>query len=205
MSSRKTIAIDIDDVLSSQVRAIIAFSNEKYGTSLVWSDFQKKGPFWGYWEQVWGVDEKEGKRRLEEFFRDGYQSSQPLMPYVIGVLRKLEKNYHLVVVTSRQDTDIEETHQWLDHHFPKIFKQVEFVQAWSGDRKTSKAIICKEIGAAYLIDDSLEHCRLAAEEGIQSLLFGEYGWNRAKKLPSNVSRVKDWREVEAYFEHATSQ
>jgi hypothetical protein len=60
-------------------------------------------------------------------------------------------------------------------------------------------MICQEIGAGYLIDDNVEHCRLAAEAGVKALLFGEYGWNKHLPTPPGVERVKDWKDVTDYF------
>lgn len=73
------------------------------------------------------------------------------------------------------------------------------MQVWSRDQKATKAAICTSIGASYLIDDNLEHCALAAESGLDCLLFGEYGWNKAEILPKGVTRVKDWHAVLEYF------
>jgi 5'(3')-deoxyribonucleotidase len=197
--TKPIIAIDIDDVLGSQVQVIIAFSNEKYGMDLTPEDFKKEGPYWGYWEQVWGVDDTEGKKRIEEFIRAGHILNQPIMTGALDVIHRLKENYELVVVTARSDMYIEDTHKWLARHFPNVFTDVRFVPVWDKSKQVTKAMICKEIGADYLIDDNLEHCNLAAEEGITAVLFGEYGWNVNKDISPSIVRVKDWAAVGEYF------
>jgi len=202
---KQTIAVDIDDVLSAENDAMREFINERYGLSLSDEDYQIEAPYWGYWEHVWKVDKEEGRRRYEAYVDSGAKSRHRLIEGAEKAIRKLEKSYKLVIVTSRDDFLVDMTHRWLERNFPSMFQQVAFVAVWSGDQKASKAAICKAVGADYLIDDNLEHCSLAAKEGITALLFGDYGWNRAKKLPANAIRVKDWQEVEAYFEHTASR
>jgi hypothetical protein len=111
----------------------------------------------------------------------------------------LKKKYDLVIVTARDKRGVAITHQALDEYYPNLFKDVHFVPLWGGGKKATKAQICDEIGASYLIDDSFEHCSLAAEAGIEALLFGHYGWNHYQRLTSGMRRVKDWRAVSEYF------
>lgn len=49
------------------------------------------------------------------------------------------------------------------------------------------------------IDDQLKHCQAAASLGIKAVLLGDYPWNRTEKLPSGVTRCKDWPAVLEYF------
>lgn len=195
----KTIAIDIDDVLGNQNENIRLFVNEHYGLNLKPEDYEIEGEYWGYWEKVWGVDEAEGERRVNAYLNSKHLNKQLLLPGALEVIRRLEKKFELCIVTARHDSFIEATHEWLEAHLPKVFKGVHFVPVWGGSRSSTKAQICVEIGASYLIDDNLEHCTLAADEGIQALLFGDYGWNRRKSLPKGIIRVKDWPAVAEYF------
>ncbi len=196
---KQIVAIDIDDVLSDESEAVRAFINKTYGTNHTAKDYLIRAPYWGFWERVWGVDEKEGKIRHEAYITSGVKASLKVIPGAIPIIKALKKHYDLVVVTSRDKRLSDLTERWLEKHFPTTFKSIEFVHVWSDDNQSSKAIICKSIGASYLIDDNLEHCTLVAQEGITSLLFGEYGWNKSEHLPRNVLRVKNWQEIGAYF------
>lgn len=66
-------------------------------------------------------------------------------------------------------------------------------------RKVRKVELCRQLGAAMLIDDSLHYVREMAEEGMSAVLFdmeGKYGWNKDKEeLPAGVVRLKSWHEV----------
>jgi len=199
---RKIIAIDVDDVLGSQNEAMMRFANKKYGLKHTIEDYTVEGPYWGYWENVWGVTPEEGERRVQEYHDSGGLDTHEPLFQAIEAIKQLQKKFDLVVITARQDTYKEQTHAWLEKHFSAAFKDVHFLAIWNDGPKETKAEVCKRMGAAYLIDDNADHCRLASEVGVQALLFGVYGWNKAvNDLPSGVVRVKDWGEVLEYFEH----
>lgn len=196
----KTIAVDIDDVLSSQVDVLIQFSNSRYGTSLTRDDFQTPGEYWGYFEMLWGVGDEEGKKRFKEFLDEKIPLTQVIEQEALRALQALKKNFRLDIVTSRHANYHQDTLEWLERQVPGIFDGVHFVALW--DEKNgavTKAAICREIGAGYLIDDNADHCNLAAEAGIQALLFGQWGWNVGKSLHENVTPIKNWTEVIEYF------
>ncbi len=194
------IAIDIDDVLAGENETMREFINKTFRLNLTPEDYLVEAPYHGYWEKVWDVDEKEGRKRYQAYLDSGIKEHHSPLEGAVKAITKLQEKYDLVIVTSRYDFLIDITHRWLEEHFRDVFKSVEFVPVWDKSMKISKAKICKKVGASYLIDDNVEHCSLANEEGIKSLLFGEYGWNRAKKLPPGVTLVKNWQEVLEYFD-----
>lgn len=204
MKQRKTIAVDIDDVLARSAEGFVAFTNQRWNMRLSPDDYREE------WAVVWGVPLAEALRRSEEYHASGaagrYEPHQTALP----VLRQLSKKYKLVAVTSRRAILRPETDQWMERHFPGVFKDLYYAGIW--DRKLSgqrvvgqalahtKAEICREIAADFLIDDQIKHCVGAAEAGLTALLFGDYGWNRAPgHLPARVVRVRGWNDVAEYF------
>lgn len=200
MKIRKTIAIDLDEVLSAQTEAIRLFINKRYNLDLTPEDYLISAPYWRYWEKVWGVSEEEGARRVQEFINSGGFKGQKPVKGALQAINRLKKNFNLVIVTSRKDKHAEDTHLWLEEHFPNVFNDIRFSSVWGNKASVAKAKICRQLGANYLIDDNLEHCTLVADEGLIALLFGNYGWSKAKKLPKRVVRVKNWQEVLEYFD-----
>lgn len=197
---KQTIAVDLDDVLGEEVNLIRRFINERYGLNLTAGDYNIEASFGGFWETVWGVDQQKAIEWFDAYNKSGALMNQQLLTGASETISRLKRKYDLVIVTARPDTQAELTHAWLGKHFPKVFGQVRFVPVWDKSLKITKAQICKEVSADYLIDDSLEHCALAAEEGITALLFGDYGWNRKTQLPEGVIRVKDWQAVMEFFD-----
>lgn len=198
--SRETIAVDIDDVAADENGGIREFVNREYGFNHTHEDYLEDGAYMGYWERIWQVDPDKAKEIYDAFVNSPDKASLKVIDGAIEAIDQLKQRYELVVITSREGAAMEVTKPWLEQHFPDTFSRVEFVAAWSKERKVTKALIGKALGVKYLIDDNATHCNLAAEEGIQALLFGDYGWNRKLELHPNVTRVMNWREVLEYFD-----
>lgn len=197
---KKTIAVDVDDVLADEKEDVRKFINKRYNLRHTPEDYMIEAPYGRYFEKVWGVDSEKGLEMYEAYFNAGIKAKHKPVAGAVEAISKLKKKYNFVVVTSRGDRSFEFTLSWLEEHFPKVFEEVAFVPLWSKDKEVTKAVICKEIGASYLIDDNAEHCNLAQEAGVQAFLFGEYGWNRNVEVGKNVVRIRNWREVVEYFD-----
>jgi 5'(3')-deoxyribonucleotidase len=190
------IAIDIDEVLSPLHDLLFAHHNAVYGTN-----YQPRHSSGKYFiSDFTGDNHKVTVSKLRRFVEsEAFRNIEPLKGAVEAV-RSLTLNFDPVVLTARQDLYEEVTHKWLKQHFPETFSQVHFTGFIVGKGlKKSKGFICREIGAAYLIDDNPDYCNDAADHGVQSLLFGDYPWNRMHTLHKNVIRCKDWDEVLDYF------
>lgn len=191
---KATIGVDVDDVLADHAAAFIAFSNEYYGTNLTRETYTEK------WLEFWPVDWDEIMRRAGEFHTPETTAAYAVLSGAQEALQALSKSYNLVVVTARTKTIVQTTHDWLGKHFEGVFSDVHFVPIWEENNTVTKADICKEIGADYLIDDVVRHCNIAAKGGITPLLFGNYVWNRSETVEPNVVRVADWNAVLEYFD-----
>ncbi len=195
---RKTIAVDIDDVLADQAEAFLDFSNRTWGTELTIDDYTE------HWMELWGVDLEEVKSRSDVYHDSGTMSTFRHKSEALPVLKKLKDNYSLVVVTSRRKHVETETLEWIQRHFEGIFDEIHFAGFFddlnSGRWQHTKAEIVAELGAEYLIDDQLKHCVATAEAGINAVLFGEYHWNQTEALPAGITRCAHWYDVERYFD-----
>lgn len=193
--ARQTIAVDIDDVLVDHYEALVEFHNGKYGTAHTVDDYISD-----HWSLVWGTDKEETERRAREFAELGV-ANRKLKAGARDALQALHQRYDLAIVTVRRKVNVEPTLAWVADELPGLFKDVRFVPIWEDANTPTKAAICQELGADYLIDDSLKHCTIAAEVGLHAVLFGNYAWNRADALPANVTRCHDWAAVAEYFAH----
>lgn len=195
-STKPIIAIDVDDVIAANAPAFVEYSNKKYGTRLTLDDYQE------HWGEVWKVDHEELLRRSSE-----YTTSQlPTYAAIDGAyqaLKQLKKRFKLVIVTSRRRSMDTLTRAWLQEKCPDIFDDIVFSGFFDTELESAinltKGDIVKDLGAEYFIDDQLKHIETAAGNGITSLLFGDYSWNKTDKLPENTIRVKNWQEVVEYF------
>ncbi|OGL22689.1 hypothetical protein A2707_05275 [Candidatus Saccharibacteria bacterium RIFCSPHIGHO2_01_FULL_45_15] len=192
--ARQTIAVDVDDVLADHVEAFVAWSNDKYGTDFTVDSYVD------YWPELWSISHDQAEERAILFHKERHHRHFVNKSSALPVLKQLQKEYDLVVVTARRESIINDSKEWLSKYYPDIFQDVRFVPIWEKDNTVTKAAICQEVGASYLIDDMLRHCISAAEVGIECLLFGDYNWNKHDALPRGITRVSDWQVIQEYFD-----
>lgn len=198
---RKTIAVDVDDVLSASAEGFAEYSNLRWGAGVKPEDYTEE------WAVFWNVPLKEAVKRSVEFHQSDTVSRYRHFDGALPILRNLRDRYNLIVVTSRQSVLKSHTDVWLEEHFPGIFSDTHYAGIWdSGQQvahmlKRTKAELCRELGADYLIDDQLKHCVAAHEVGIVALLFGDYSWNKeVPTAPGGIIRVPSWQAVGEYFD-----
>ncbi len=198
---KKTIAVDIDEVLAQFAESFVDFSNQRWLTNLTPEDWDE------HWSELWGTEHDETDRRAQDVYKSETFRRAKKIDTADEALRKLSEKYRLVIVTSRHRAVSKDTLEWIKQHFGSLFEEVHFTGIWDDLEKgmlerlkTTKAEVCKQVGADYLIDDAPKHCIAAAEAGITALLFGNYKWNRGTELLPNMVRVKNWQEVLDYFD-----
>lgn len=190
------VAIDIDDVLAENAAGFVAFSNQRWGTTLTVDDYDE------HWSKMWSIDSEESARRAVEFHDSPAIRGYGHIGGAYEVLQELSEQHHLVIATSRRLQMKTDTLAWIDEHFPGIFTSstVHFAGIWDeggSDHSIvmTKADLITQIGADILIDDQLKHCIAVAETGRNALLFGDYTWNQQPILPSGVVRCLGWDDV----------
>lgn len=202
--NRQIIAVDIDDVLASSAPALVEFSNNRWGTNLTVDDYNED------WAVMWQVDRQTESDRAQEIDRSRVFQDVLHNNEAYEVLKELAKRYELVIATSRIYKIRGDTLEWLDRHFKGMFADVHHTGifdevyykplAQEGAAMKTKAGLIRRIGADYLIDDQPKHCLAVADQGMETVLFGDYGWNRnIGPLPPRVSRCRNWQEVGEYF------
>lgn len=198
MTKRQIIAVDIDDVLSRTAPSILEFSNERWGHSHTLEDFNEQ------LSVMWQVEGDEASRRWQEFMESGLIEEYDVIPAAREALEQLSGKYKLIAVTSRRDSLLDITKEWLSSNYPDLIEEVIGAQIY-GEGKLdahvlTKAEVLERLGADYLIDDQPKHCIGAAGVGVQAVLFGGYPWNTQFDLPDGVVRCNDWQAVLEYFD-----
>ena len=188
-------ALDLDDVLSDYVPAVLSFHNHRYQTAYTLTDVTA----YGYWK-FWGGTREEATRKVYEFYEtDYFKKLQPVRGAVEGV-KALKRNYGLVVVTSRP-TDIEkQTRDWIEKFFPQTFVEIALTDAFTPDGRVEikKSAVCRRLKAEVLVEDCLEYLQESCRElpHLRGILFDK-PWNQGASLPANVKRVYSWKEIVA--------
>lgn len=190
-SSKKIIAIDIDEVLADFLSDFVYFHNLMYKTSVRREDFKNY-----YLDEVLGIDRDEMHIRYLEFkVLSLLERLKPIKGAHQGIKKLIELEYVPHLLTARTKVTEKETRKWLDIHFKGIDLPLHFARD-ERDKFKKKSIVCKEIGAKIIIEDHIDNALDCAENGIKVYLI-DAPWNQSDDLPKNVIRVKSWREITA--------
>ncbi len=194
--SKPVIAVDIDEVLAQHNVELVKYHNEQYGSTHTVEHYVSD-----HWSEIWGVDREEASKRAVAFHESGAHGRLTPVEGAFECLQQLSEHFELHIVTARRRLIINSTHEWVEKHYPGIFRGIRFVHVWEDVDPPTKAEVCKDIDAVLLIDDSVSHCALATKSGIDALLFGDYAWNRAlpDDFPSSIKRALSWPEVVTYI------
>lgn len=194
MKDRKTLAVDIDDVIYPLVPSLIEYLDTEHSVLLTEQDFVEYDI-----RKVWGGGPIEAAAIFEKYKEKTGIQVAPIMG-AQEALNSLSDNYDVIVMTARDISAFPKTHQWVTHHFPDIFKDVHLLgNKYDSVVSRRKAEVCQELGVYCLIDDNLGNILETNEIGIKTILFGDYPWNQIEELPKGVTRVKNWQEVLNYF------
>lgn len=200
-SEKIVVAVDVDEVLGNFVSALNVFIAERYSSYHTVSEYHVYEFF-----RVWKCSRAEAEIRVHEFFRTKYFTSgiNPI-PGSHTVLCNLSTFCNLSIVTSRQNVIKNHTCEWIEKHYPGLFKEIHFGNHFALDGSSRpKSEICRSLGAEVLIDDNPRYALECAEAGIRVLLFdyhNSYPWCKDASVESHglVTKVRNWEEVEQHL------
>jgi HAD superfamily hydrolase (TIGR01509 family) len=199
--NRSIIAFDCDDVIVSSGALLVEHYNKLHSTRVEPRDFYSKD-----YEHVWRSDPETATRDLFAYLLTEDHMSLAPMPGAARVLRQLAERFKLFVVTGRPDETQQATNEWIEKYLPNIFEDIIFTNFFKlNDSKgplRTKAEVCKELGAQWLVDDHLHHIENVTKHGITGLLFGDLPWERLSTPLPHVVQVSDWTELAKYFDQA---
>lgn len=199
--TRKTVAIDIDDVVAMTSEAVRVWANDKSGVHLQPQDYflGTGADYWNYYESVW---ERHGITGLHlSEFLEGMDRNQDHISVVKGAKRVIERladDYNIVFITARRPVQKDSTRQWLDEHIDTTIPLYLSQNPFANEGARSKGEICAELGADLLIDDNVDNCNSARLCGVEAILFGNYGWSI--DAPTDLPRCISWGDVEDYLD-----
>ena len=186
------IGLDIDDVLLDFIGSFVNFHNFHYGTRLTKNSFCTFN-----FEDVGGGSIKEARAKVDFYLSSPFFKKIPPLPFSREAVSFLEKKYNLINITSRLDNSIDDTFEQISLYYGSAFKEIYFTNEWAQNGRKFKQDVCLEKGVDLFIDDSLNNVLVCAPNVSKCFLFGNYAWNKFndEKLPKNVFRVADWKEV----------
>ncbi len=193
------IALDIDDVTAQFTDAVRLWVNDVTGADLQPHHYQTQHEFWTHFKSVWAEN---GLSELVDYnqFNEELAVNQSHVKPTEGAkeaIKELKQKYDIVFITARGPSQYDATRHWLDEHIdptiPLYLSNNPTVQSTI----QSKGELCVELEVQLLIDDCVENCLSAVDNGTEAILFGDYGWNAY--APESLHRCCDWHEVLEYI------
>ena len=185
--SKPVLAIDFDDTLVYNAQLVIDAYNAQNDAEISLNDVYVAEKY-GNPEHGWHHNREEARIWIRDFLVSNEGIANAPLPGTMEALTALKERYDLWVVTGRNTTWQEGTEKWLARHMPDMFTGVRYC----GD--TPKSVVCQEIDASIIIDDSPYYLSFCVKAGMQAILFGDYPWN-ANAPTAGITHVSDWNEV----------
>ena len=184
------IGVDLDDTLGQSMKAFVAFSNDRYKTSLKIEDMKVYDL-----EKIINLSKEGTIDRLNEFHATPYGKNIEPFESALETLEQLKKNNELFIVTSRGNDMREITEKWIERNFPNIFDKIYFTNEFVySNTKMTKKTVCNNFGIDILIEDNFEYATECMASNRKILLF-DRPWNQTDELPKGIVRVHSWKEI----------
>lgn len=183
------IGFDIDDTLADFDGPLINWYNRNFGTN-----FTHEGHYTYNLLEIWGLDRRETKRRLDLFYQSkDFVGILPMRHAVETVNYFFGNGNELHIISGRFPEGHDETKRWIQRNFPSKFKGIHFVDSYNSEIKVTKAHICDQLGIDIMIDDALDYVADCAINGRKVYLLDK-PWNQVE-IPKDIIRVSNLKEI----------
>jgi len=158
------IAVDIDEVLCPFVRTMTHWKYPRGPPSVP--------PAKAYnYSQMFGIDSHESKRMVYGFYLSQEFRDMKPFPQSQVHLHCLDAcGYSLYCVTGRQSLAREKTEEWLQKHYPDVFRDLIFTNSFT-PREIKKSSVCESLSIDMIVDDSYDTCMECMEQGVHPIHF----------------------------------
>ena len=173
---RKSIAIDMDQVITNMYKKMAVSYNELFDANMTEEEFLNAPRD--------SITREQFKLLMGKINEPDYYRDMELMdPDAVEVIRELNEHFDVYIATAAMEVpgSFNAKYDWLREHFPFLDTQ-KFVFCGT------KAVIHTD----YLIDDSLNQLQVFSGQGI--LYSMPYN-----KHVEGYPRVQNWKEVREFF------
>lgn len=132
---------------------------------------------------------KEEDKEFQKKYLSKILNTVKSRPLASDVIKKLNENYDIYIITSRNDKLMENcklnTEKWLRNN--------NIIYNYLIYNCENKADFCSEHNIKFFIDDNYKHCSNAQSKGIKSFIFD----NQFNKdyYNNNITRVYSWGQI----------
>lgn len=185
------VGIDFDDIVAGFNQAFIPYMNTILGTRVTYETHRSF-----YFPDVYGVPLEQMLEHLADFCHKGGHSSILPVPGSLAALQLMQKRYELHLITSRCESLVDITCNWLSRHQLNVFTDYHFTNSFSlihPEKKRSKLEVCRKLGVLALFEDALHHANEVARGGIP-VIMPNRPWNQNCITYPGVIRTSGWKD-----------
>lgn len=193
-AKRLVVGVDIDEVIFQFHATFHKWAMVAKGVTIDASELDHNT---GDYALIYGVSNDDMQRWFGEFYTS---EAFRLMPLVEGThiyLPRLSQLVDIVCITARTHLLEEYTTECLKQLFPGCIKSIQYGNHYGFGVRRTKAEMCQEVGAAYMVDDNVHYVQSCRDAGIEAILFGHYPWN--VNGVTGVRRIANWSELYYHF------
>jgi hypothetical protein len=191
------IGLDCDDLLVENAYRVLDHYEALYNFRVDPAHFYEGTP------EQWGVKElDEVRARIENYYRleeTAHYLSFAHPEAVEKVNKWVHEDGHKVhLISARSHFMKPITDKMADLYFPGCFQTITHIEGFNtGGTNLTKGDVCVELDVEVLGDDLVSHCEDAIEKGVpNAVVFGDYEWNRYKKLRPGMVRCISWLDFD---------
>ncbi len=171
-------SIDLDGVLCDFLPEFLAEVNTQYNLSI------KDGDVTEYDFTKLGLAKEQITSTLERMLEKKTYEILPVLSGAVSVVNNLSEAYNLMITTSRHPSTKDQTHAWLEKHFPQLFSPVIF----NGNNKKT---ITESYSCVFHIDDCIDHIQSLEGTSTLPVLFSQ-------RYNISYNTYTDWNEQDVY-------
>jgi len=192
--SKKIIAVDIDEVLSETIKAMLLKHNNSWRWRRVYREDLTDYNIWNI-KKLW-LTQRQAILLFArfQFLSWVFNKINPILWAKEKILMLKSKWYKFYAVTARLSLLKISTRLWLKKYFKDCFEWIVFAEFFTS-RERRKSEICREIWASIIFEDNLETCLDCVNNWIKCYLFDK-PWNQCDSLPEWIIRVYSWDEID---------
>lgn len=197
---KRTIAIDIDDVVANMMAYAQDWAGGKSGITLDADDYYTDDEYWHFYDSIWRRHKLPDDVSYENFHNKlaVHHLDMGLIEDAGDSIRALNQRFNVIFITSRAPVLYDQTRKWLDKNIDPSIPVYLSAHKLLNSQAMSKGELCVDLGASLLIDDNIDNCQSALDNGVEAILFGRYGWNQ--HAPEGLTRCTTWKDILEYLD-----
>lgn len=190
----KIIAVDIDEVLSETVDAVLEVNNHEIN----WMKITKEEVSSFYFHEIERLNiwTEEDVKIFDKLWLSEKRRDVKPVEWAIEKLNELKSEwYKFIIITARREEFREYTEKRVEQNYAWIFDEIVFTNHYMINA-VPKSEICKQKWIEKMIEDNLDYAIDMANAGVKVYLM-DRPWNKQynPEVHQGIIKVNGWNEI----------